>query len=67
MAAHRWITLQAKISPTTLTGIANNPLFGNSLIVAKHKSIIIQKWAHSGLSKVSDIFEIQTNTWIEGK
>jgi hypothetical protein len=62
-----WTALQTKIPPTTLTDIANQPLFGNSLIVAKHKPIFFPRWAQSGLSQISDIFDIQTNTWITSK
>jgi hypothetical protein len=36
-----WTALETKIPPTTLTDISNQPLFGNSLIVAKHKPIIL--------------------------
>jgi hypothetical protein len=44
-----WTSLKTKISPTTLTDIATQPLFGNSLIVAKHKPNFFPKWAHHKL------------------
>jgi len=62
-----WCKIIGKQNVNTRDGVLNQNIFGNCNIKWKQQSIFLANWTQSKIWKIRDLWDIETNTWIDGR